>query len=73
MRTVLDLQTGEQGVVRRIHGRGPLKRRFSDMGLTKGTAIEVTKVAPLGDPIQINLLGYELSIRKEDACAIEIE
>ena len=43
------------------------------MGLTKGTAIEVTKVAPLGDPIQINLLGYELSIRKEDACEIEIE
>ncbi|MGI6616870.1 MAG: FeoA family protein [Saccharofermentanales bacterium] len=73
MRTVLDLKAGEQGIVRRIHGRGPLKRRFSDMGLTKGTAIEVTKVAPLGDPIQINLLGYELSIRKEDACEIEIE
>ena len=46
MRTVLDLKAGEQGIVRRIHGRGPLKRRFSDMGLTKGTSIEVTKVAP---------------------------
>ncbi|NLZ66548.1 MAG: ferrous iron transport protein A [Clostridiaceae bacterium] len=73
MRTVLDLKTGEQGIVRRIHGRGPLKRRFSDMGITKGTSIKVTKIAPLGDPIQVNLLGYELSVRKEDACEIEIE
>lgn len=67
------MKPSEKSTIVRLHGRGPLKRRFSDMGVTKGTVIEVVKVAPLGDPIQINLKGYELTIRKEDAKDIEVE
>lgn len=73
MKTICDLKPKETGVIERIHGRGPLKRRFSDMGVTRGTRVEVIKVAPLGDPIQVNLKGYELSLRKEDARNIELQ
>ena len=73
MKTVCDLKPGTSSTIVRIHGRGPLKRRFSDMGVTKGTEIKVIKVAPLGDPIQINLKGYELTLRKVDAKDIEVE
>ncbi len=59
--------------VNKINGEGPLRRRIMDMGLTKGVEIFIRKVAPLGDPIQINLRGYELSIRKADGILVEIE
>lgn len=59
--------------VTKIHGDGALKRRIMDMGLTKGTQVYVRKVAPLGDPVELNLRGYELSIRKADAKSIEVE
>ena len=59
--------------VLKIHGHGPLKRRIMDMGITKGAEIYVRKVAPLGDPIQINIRNYELSLRREDASLIEVE
>ena len=72
MKTVKDLKIGESGKVKKLHSEGPLKRRIMDMGITKGVEIYVRKVAPLGDPIELNLRGYELSIRKEDAEKIEI-
>lgn len=59
--------------VKKIHGRGPLKRRIMDMGITKGTELYVRKFAPLGDPIQITVRGYELSLRKGDAELVEVE
>ena len=58
--------------IARLNGAGPVKRRIMDMGLTKGTEVEVCKIAPLGDPIQLTVRGYELSIRKDDAAAIEV-
>lgn len=73
MRTIADLKPGDSGVIEKLHGRGPLKRRFQDMGITKGTPVHVVKVAPFGDPIQVNLKGYELTLRKEDARDIEIQ
>ena len=72
MKTLKDVKIGESATVKRIHGEGALKRRIMDMGLTKGTEVLVRKVAPLGDPIEITLRGYELSIRKADAELIEI-
>ena len=59
--------------VRRLHGEGPLKRRIMDMGITRGTELQVRKVAPLGDPMELNVRGYELSVRKADAAMIEVE
>lgn len=73
MKTICDLKKGESGRILKIQGRGPLKRRFSDMGVTHGTQVEVIKVAPLGDPIQVNLKGYELTLRKEDAANVQLE
>lgn len=73
MKTLKELQVGGRAVVKRLHGAGPVKRRIMDMGITKGAEIEVRKVAPLGDPIQVNVRGYELSLRKADAEMIEIE
>lgn len=73
MTTLKDGQVDKTYKVLKITGTGPLKRRIMDMGLTKGTEIFVRKVAPLGDPIQINLRNYELSIRKADAELIEVE
>ena len=67
------LKPGESGVVLRVGGAGALRRRLLDMGITPGTTIMVRKVAPLGDPIELSLRGYELSIRKADAKNIEVE
>lgn len=72
MKTLNDLKVGETGVVAKLHCEGAIRRRIMDMGITKGTAIFVRKVAPLGDPIELNLRGYELSLRKADAETIEL-
>ena len=73
MRTLNDIPCGESAKVTRIHAVGALKRRIMDMGITKGIDVFVRKVAPLGDPIEITVRGYELSIRKADAEMIEVE
>ncbi len=73
MKTLKDVAVGQTAVVRRLHGEGPVRRRIMDMGITKGVEIQVRKVAPLGDPMELNLRGYELSIRKADAEQIEVE
>lgn len=72
MKTLKDAKVGETVTVVRLHGEGPVKRRIMDMGITKGVQIMVRKVAPLGDPMELNVRGYELSIRKADAQMIEI-
>ena len=72
MTTLKDVKVGESAVVSRLAGSGALKRRIMDMGLTKGTAVHVRKVAPLGDPIEITVRGYELSIRKDEAALVEV-
>jgi ferrous iron transport protein A len=71
--TLRDVKIGQTCKVKRIHGEGALKRRIMDMGITKGVEIYVRKVAPLGDPVEITVRDYELSIRKGDAELIEIE
>ena len=71
MRTLKDVKVGEKTRVIKVHGQGALKRRIMDMGVTKGVEIYVRKLAPLGDPIEINVRGYELSLRKVDAEIIE--
>lgn len=71
--TLRDVKIGETCKVKRIHGEGALKRRIMDMGITKGVQIYVRKVAPLGDPIEVTVRDYELSIRKGDAELIEVE
>ena len=73
MKTLKDIKIGKTCRVVKLHGEGAIKRRIMDMGITKGVEIYVRKVAPLGDPIEINLRGYELSLRKADADMIEIE
>lgn len=73
MRTLKDAVVGENVKVKRLHGEGPVKRRIMDMGITKGVDIHIRKVAPLGDPMELNVRGYELSVRKADAEMIEIE
>lgn len=73
MKTLRDVKVGEDAVVLRLTGEGPLKRRIMDMGLTKGTPVHVRKVAPLGDPIEITVRGYELSIRKNEAQNVLVE
>ncbi|MBP3899942.1 MAG: ferrous iron transport protein A [Blautia sp.] len=73
MRTLKDVKVGDTATVKRLHGEGPVKRRIMDMGITKGVEIYVRKVAPLGDPMELNLRGYELSVRKGDAEMIEVE
>ena len=73
MKTLKDIKIGQSAKVLKIHSQGPIKRRIMDMGITKGIEIFVRKVAPLGDPIEVNVRGYELSIRKEDAQVIEVE
>ncbi|MDR3259301.1 MAG: ferrous iron transport protein A [Fusobacteriaceae bacterium] len=73
MSTLRDVKIGEEVTIKKLHGEGALKKRIMDMGLTKGTKITIKKVAPLGDPIEITVRGYELSIRKADAEIIEIE
>lgn len=70
--TLKDIRIGETATVTKINGDGPLRRRIMDMGVTKNVKIKVCKVAPLGDPIEITVRGYELSIRKSDAENIEV-
>ena len=73
MMNLLDLKPGESAVVRKLHGTGPLRRRFNDMGIVPGTSLQYIKPAPLGDPIQIKVKGMNISIRKNDAKDVEIE
>ena len=70
--TIDDLKIGQSGVISQVGGEGPLRLRFLDMGLIPGTKVLLQKVAPMGDPIQIRIRGYELTIRREDASKIEI-
>lgn len=71
--TLKDVFVGQTVKVRRLSGEGPVKRRIMDMGITKGIEIYVRKVAPLGDPVEVTVRGYELSIRKADAEMVEVE
>ena len=73
MKTLKDVKIGETAVIEKLHGEGALKRRIMDMGITKGIEVSVRKVAPLGDPIEVTVRGYELSLRKADAEMIEVE
>jgi len=73
MKTLRDAAVGSTVKVVRLHGEGAVKRRIMDMGITKGTEVFIRKVAPLGDPIELKVRGYELSIRKADAAFIEVE
>ncbi len=72
MKTLRDVRIGETACVVKVHGHGNIRRRVMDMGVTKNVEIFVRKVAPLGDPIEVNLRGYELSLRKDDADIIEV-
>ena len=73
MKTLRDIKKGETEKVVKLHGEGAVKRRIMDMGITKGVEVYVRKVAPLGDPVEITVRGYELSLRKADAEMIEVE
>ena len=73
MKTLKDVKVGGNAVVVRLHGEGAVKRRIMDMGLTRGTEVHVRKVAPLGDPMELTVRGYELSVRKADAEMIEVQ
>ena len=73
MKTLTDIRVGDTVSVKKLHGEGAVKRRIMDMGITKGVEVYVRKVAPLGDPVEINVRGYELSLRKADAQMIEVE
>ncbi len=73
MKTLRDVHVGQTARVVKIHGDGPVKRRIMDMGLTKGVEVYVRKVAPLGDPMELNIRNYELSVRKADAGIIEVQ
>lgn len=73
MRSMKDVRVGDTIIVKKIHGEGAVKRRIMDMGITKGTDVYIRKVAPLGDPVEITVRGYELSLRRNDAEIIEIE
>ena len=72
MKTLKEARVGQTVTVARLNGTGPVKRRIMDMGITKGVDIYVRKVAPLGDPMELNVRGYELSVRKADAEMVEI-
>ena len=73
MKTLKEVKIGQSAIIKKMHGEGAVKRRIMDMGLTKGTEVYVRKVAPLGDPLELTVRGYELSLRKEDAQWIEVE
>ena len=73
MKTLKDVKVGKTVKVVKLHGEGPVKRRIMDIGITKGVENYVRKVAPLGDPFELNLRGYELSLRKSDAEMVEVE
>lgn len=72
MKTLKDVKVGEKATVVRLHGEGAIRRRILDMGLTRGVEVLVRKVAPLGDPMELSVRGYELSVRKADAELIEV-
>lgn len=73
MKTLRQAKVGESVTVVKLHGEGAVKRRIMDMGITKGVVVAIRKVAPLGDPIEVTVRGYELSLRKADADMIEVE
>ncbi len=73
MQTMKDLKAGQKGRIVRIHGEGAARRRIMDMGVTRGTEFLVRKVAPLGDPVEINIRGYELTLRRREGEMIEVE
>lgn len=73
MKTLRQAKIGDTATIVKLHGEGAVKRRIMDMGLTRGTQVHVRKVAPFGDPVEVTVRGYELSIRKADADMIEIE
>ena len=73
MKTLRDVPVGESCVVKKLHGEGAVKRRIMDMGITKGVEVYVRKIAPLGDPVEVTVRGYELSVRKADAEMIVVE
>ena len=72
MKTLKDAKVDDVVVVKRLHGEGPIKRRIMDMGITKGSELYIRKVAPLGDPVEITVRGYELSVRKNDAQCVQV-
>lgn len=73
MKTLRQVSCGNKVKVAKLHGEGPVKRRIMDMGITKGVEVFIRKVAPLGDPVEVTVRGYELSLRKADAEMIEVE
>ena len=73
MKTLRDIKVGESAVVVKLHGEGAVKKRIMDMGITKGADVKVRKVAPLGDPMEVTVSGFELSVRKADAEMIEVK
>ena len=73
MKTLAEVEVGDSATVVKLHGDGALRRHLMDLGLIKGTSFKVVKVAPLGDPVEINVRGYELSIRKEEAGVVEVQ
>lgn len=73
MKTLRQIPCGNTVRVTKLHGEGPVKRRIMDMGITKGVDVSVRKVAPLGDPVEVTVRGYELSLRKADAEMIEVQ
>lgn len=73
MKTLKEVKIGETVTVVKLHGEGAVKRRIMDMGITRGTEVHVRKVAPLGDPVEVTVRGYELSLRKADAEMIEVQ
>ena len=73
MKTLRDAKVGDTVTVVKLHGEGAVKRRIMDMGITKGTELYIRKVAPLGDPVEITVRGYELSVRKEDAKCVQVK
>lgn len=73
MKTLRDAKIGETVTVVKLHGEGAVKRRIMDMGITKGVSVYVRKVAPLGDPVEVTVRGYELSLRKGDAEMVEVQ
>lgn len=73
MKTLREVKSGETVTVVKLNGEGAVKRRIMDMGITKGCSVHIRKVAPLGDPVEVTVRGYELSVRKEDAQMVEVE
>ena len=73
MKTLRQVGVGQTVTVKRLHGEGPVKRRIMDMGITKGSELYIRKVAPLGDPVEITVRGYELTVRKDDAQCVQVK